>query len=516
MVKNSPFSFVKPMGNVLLLLAIVVELIVFPSWVNFVGCLMTTVCWLFFSKYGLSLVLIRQHIFAWLIFLSMSMYRILPLYVTLVEGKPISYGFQVPYRTFFGETFLYILSLLAFLAAIRRRRYNTKVHRWLNKFDYYDNIPDAAIWVVGSIGFGAQLYVSLVHVSIGDVFGKLIAAFPFFQNAPILLFFPSLYKKNCNEVFNNNKFLWLYLILIIIFSMATNSRQAMMDPIGTFALLLMLTYARNYRQAAKVLSKYMLLFVLSSFFIVPFLSDISLAMLSVRDIRSSVSPIEMIKNTIHVYMDEGRMRVLHLQKDNARANKGAGDYDEGWTEDYVDNYALNRYCNLRITDATLYYKERIGNANPQMFKNFNQSALKLLPTPLLHSLHINLDKSNIYSPGDFLYSLATKAPIASSMRVTSHLSDGLATFGYFYFPIQFFLFWLCFLAVDCFSVKTVSGVKYSIFGLISIFSFMAMFRNANGCFGEVYYLLRGFPQYLLLSWIGIKVSIFMVRKRTLR
>lgn len=34
-------------------------------------------------------------------------------------------------------------------------------------------------------------------------------------------------------------------------------------------------------------------------------------------------------------------------------------YSEGWDETYVDNFLLNRYCNMRITDETLYYAMKL-------------------------------------------------------------------------------------------------------------------------------------------------------------
>ncbi len=504
--------YVKPIGNILLILAIIAEMIFFPSTDNLIGCGMTAVCWLLFSTFGFRKSVIKKHFFAWLMFLSMSMYRILPLFATMIEGKPISYGFSLSMNTFGGETFLYIISILAFLLAVRRRHFNMKLQVWLNKIDYYDPVSDSILWILGFIGIFAQVYVFRNQVVIGDVFGKFISTFIFLQNAPILLFFPALYKRKSKILFKNNVFVWIYFSIIVILSFATNSRHSVLAPFGTFVLLFILVYIINPRRLTRLYSKYIVISFLALFFVVPFLSDISIAILAARDYRTGANPIELLKRTINIYTDSYQMEKLYKQKEALSKGGESEEYEDEWTENYLDNFALNRYCNMRVTDATLYYKDCIGNANPRMRRFFIESVLKLFPSPVLNALGLHIDKRKSCSQGDYLYYLATNNSSGlGSFRVTSHLADGLATFGYFYFPIQFILFFLVFLILDCFSVYTRDGIRFSIFGLISIFTYFGMFRNANGCFGELSYILREFPQFILISWIGLKVSMIIVK-----
>ena len=504
--------YIKPLGNIVLILAIIAEMIFFPSIDNLMGCGMTAICWFLFSTFGLKKGLIKKHFFAWLMFLSMSMYRILPLFATLIEGKPISYGFSLSMRTFGGETFLYIISLLAFLLSASRRHFNMKLQVWLNKIDYYDSVSDLVLWILGFMGLFAQLYVFRNQVVIGDVFGKFISTFIFLQNAPILLFFPTLYKRKCKVLFKNNVFLWIYFSMLVILSFATNSRHSVLAPFGTFVLLFVLVYIINPKRLTRFYSKYIVISSLALFFVVPFLSDISIAILAARDYRTGSNPIELLKRTIDIYTDSYQMEKLYKQKEAISKGGDREDYEDEWTENYLDNFALNRYCNMRVTDATLYYQDCIGNANPRMRDFYIESVLKLLPSPVLKTLGIQIDKRKRYSQGDYLYFLATdNSSGLGSFRVTSHLADGLATFGYLYFPIQFILFFLVFLILDCFTAYTRDGIIFSIFGLISIFTFFGMFRNANGCFGELSYILRDFPQFILISWIGLKLSMIIAK-----
>jgi len=504
---------IKSYCHIIVALAILCEMVFFPSFHNLLGCCMTAACWAIFAQFGLNVEHIRKHIFAWLMFLSMSMYRILPLFATLMEFKPISFHFQMPIETFIGETLLYLLSVGAFLLATKRKTYNTRFHSWLNKIDLYDTLPVSTIWFLGFIGVTSQLYILISHVEIGNIFGKFFSTFVIFTQAPIILFFPTLYKKNSKVIFNNNPYLWIYLVMLVLMSFASNSRQGAIEPFGTFALLLGLVYLKDARGASKVFARYKVGLVIAGLILIPLLSDISVAILASRGIRSESGVWTMIVHTAKTCLDRQKMEELYRMKE---ASKGSGSerYSENWTEEYVDNFALNRYCNIRITDATLYYAEGIGWANPKMRENFDNSIIKLLPMPVLSALGVNVDKTRVMSPGDYLYYQYTQnRSYLGSMRVTSHLADGLATFGLLYFPIQFLLFWLCFLALDSFCVNTTRfGVRYSYLALFTIFSFLGLFRNANGCFGDLSYLFRSFPTSILIYWIGVKIASILIGK----
>ena len=109
-------------GNIVIFVCVILEMLIWPSFDNFIGCLMTIVSWVIFSKIGLNEQVIREHIFAWLVFLSMSLYRILPLIATMLEGHSIGYNFVVPLSTYCGETLLYLISALAFYLAVNYKK----------------------------------------------------------------------------------------------------------------------------------------------------------------------------------------------------------------------------------------------------------------------------------------------------------------------------------------------------------------------------------------------------------
>ena len=180
-------------------------------------------------------------------------------------------------------------------------------------------------------------------------------------------------------------------------------------------------------------------------------------------------------------------------------------YKQGWDETYIDNFMLNRYANIRITDETLYHAQHVRQRDYQslMGIDFMNRIYMLLPTPVLQWLNISVDKSsNSFSRGDRLYSISVNKPVFAGFRVTSHLGDGLATFGYWYFLIQFILFWCVFKLLNSLVYYTQNRVIYSIYGLVCLFTFLGMFRNANGCIGEIGFCVRGF-------WQGVIIFLFL-------
>ena len=483
---------------------------IWPSLDNLAGCMMTGICWYLFSRIGLDEIIIREHTFAWLVFLSMSLYRILPLIATMLEFHSIGYNFVVPLDTYCGETVLYLISALAFYLAINTKDSLIWLKKVLFKCGFYARTSSNILWALGIFGLLIRLYLMSYRVEFGDVIGKTLSGFTFFQYAPLLLFFPSLYKSRIyNEVLTYNRNALLYFILLIILSFATNSRYAIIEPLGTFALLFMLSYIQVPSNQHKQSSKgYVISGCILVIFIVPFISDVSLAMLANRGIRGKVDKIELFKRTIDTYLDDRKMNNLRQLKDI----KDKKDRDEAisltsnspkWSEIYVRNFALNRYCNLKVTDNTLYHAEKVGFANPRMQEKFWTDIITLLPTPILNFLGFHYDKKeNSYSRGDLLKALSENRSPFGSFLITSHLADGLAVFGYFYFPLEFILFFLRFLFLDTFLLKFNGRVYYSIFGLVTIFSFLAMFRNAGGGCDSLGYLLRGYWQDTILFLIG--------------
>jgi hypothetical protein len=415
------------------------------------------------------------------------------------------------YQTFFFETLLFIVSALAFhLACNTKKRQNNLIQRLLYSAGFFNNSVNI-FWGLGFIGVAARLYVFAQGyglIEYGDVLGKFMNGVISLMCAPLCLLFPALLKINVSV--GTKRAVWCYTVSICLLNLATNSRTAILTPIATLILLFLLYILKNNIDIKSLISPTkMVLSIVLLIFGLSFLADISLAMLANRSIRGDIKWTTLINETIETYQDERVMRILRTEsaKEKSRTNL----YVEGWDEMYLDNFMLNRYGNMRITDATLYHADKMGWMNKKMQDDFVDQLWKSLPTPLITILDISIDKRKLeYSRGDLLASNLLASELLGGYRVTSHVGDGLATFGYWYFPIQCVLFFFVFKLLDCFVFYSKSGVMYSALGLMNVFIFLGMFCNANGCLGDLSFCIRGFWQLCFVYFI-----FFVLVKRLL-
>jgi hypothetical protein len=494
----------KKILHFILYVSVFFEIIYFPSFPNILGCLMSWIvlkvfCILFTKE---NVVLFP---FSFAMYLSMFLYRFLPLTATLMEGKPISYKMELAYSTFTLETLLFLIGSLAFYYASQKRS-NNKLQLFLAKQHFYQITPPV-LWMMGAIGVIVRLATFANTAETGDVGGKFLVGLTYFQLAPLILFCPDLLRIKGAV---NRKFVVAFLILVTILNIASNSREAIVAPLFLLVLLSLLWLIKARKKLTDFISptKFVLLAV-GGYLILGLFSNLSLAMLATRTTRGDISKSELFQETLNVLEDKAKLQEMeNISKGLKIELSGNETYAYGgWTEEYLDNFIMNRYANMRVTDITLYYASILGYSNSHMLESMFDQILALLPDPLLKVLKINIDKDQlVYSRGDQLYNLATHSPsVLGGFRVTSHVADGLATFGYWYFPIQFILWLAVFYLLNSFVFFINRQVLYAPFALINLFVFLGRFRNAGGCFGDIGYILRGFWQsiftYLLVFYI---------------
>jgi hypothetical protein len=493
----------KKVLGILLLFAIVGEIIFFPSMPNLYGCLMAIISYVVFSNF-LKEKYIRNYPFAFCMYLSMFMYRFLPLIATIAEGKPITFGFERPYETFMYEIILFLISSLAFYLACRKNTLykNNLLKQTLYDLKFFETTP-AILWSMGLIGLIIRLYnFGAGDVEYGDVGGKFLLGLDYLMYAPLCLIFPSL----LNIKYSNKKILILYSLFIFILNIASNSRRQIIIPIGIVALMLLLFLVLNNLKITDYLSKTKLFILCIVFiFLINALSTISLAMLYTRKIRSDVDKKELFEQTISVIQNPELMENLKYLKETEGSKLIS--YEEGWTEYYVKNFMLARYANLRITDETLYYAEKKGYANRQMQELFKDNIIALLPNPILKFFGINFDKNKLeYSRADLL-----SGSSLGGYRVTSHVGDGLATFSYWYFPLQFIAFFIIFKLLNSL-VFTIKGKNlYAPFAVMQFFTFLALFKNSNGITADISYIIRGYIQGIVTFLIVFHIVRMVLR-----
>ena len=511
--KNHTIRQIKTLLIAVLMIAVIGEMIFFPSTANLFGCIMAMIA-LFVFLLFFNERFIRLYPFVFCIYLSMFMYRFLPLIATLIENKPITFGFERPYETFFYEIVLFLVSSLAVYLACPvniHRPKNNIIKEGLHKLKFFEITP-AILWSMGFIGLLSMIYsIAKGEAQIGDTSGKFISGLNYLMFAPVCLFFPFLLKIDYKKI----KYVIAYTSFIILINLATNKRHLIITPIGTIGILFLFHLIFKNIRITQIISPIKIMVIGVIIFLgLNLLNTVSTAMLYTRqtllyteELRDNADKMETFAFTMETLQNKQLMQRLKDNKNENIHGKSTITYAQGWTEEYVGNFLLSRYANMRITDETIYYAHKRGFANKGMQENLINSILYLFPSPILNFFGVRLDKTSMdYSRGDFLHGTGY-----GNYVVTSHVGDGLATFGHWYFIVQFAVYFLLFKAINCFTYYSVNGLLYAPFAVMDVFGFLGRFRNAQGIFGDLGFLIRAFVQGLI-TYLVIYYFIWFILK----
>ncbi|PIV97300.1 MAG: hypothetical protein COY55_08840 [Flavobacteriaceae bacterium CG_4_10_14_0_8_um_filter_31_99] len=504
-------NFVRKWLIFIAIISAIFEMIFFPKFENFIGCIMTLIAVFIYTKFVLKRLIILQYPFAFLLFTSIFLYRYLPLTSTLIEGNQITFGMQLPIETFFYEIILFLFSFVAFYVAcpnkiLKRNNVFQKILYKINFFEIKSNIYPI-LWGMGLFGLFIKVYTfGVTDTELSNTTQKFLAGLIYLVYAPILLLFPSLInqKKNKNS---SNIIIIIYVVLITVLNIASNSREQLIEPFFIIIILFLINSLKNNIPLTDLVSPSKITLIgLFLIFGLNFFTDVSLAMIYNRSIRKDIDKIELFEKTISTYKDEELMKTLKSLSNSDKVHINS--YQKGWDETYIDNFMLNRYANMRISDQTLYYAKLRGFNYPQIQEYYKNRVTAIFPTPILNALGIRFDKEIIsFSPGDLLFGDGL-----GGFRVSSHVGTGLSTFGFVYFIIQFTLLFIVFKLLNTFVFYEYYGFKYAPYGLMSVFVFVGMFRNASGWISDLTFILRGYIQgiftffliYFILRIIFIK------------
>ena len=177
------------------------------------------------------------------------------------------------------------------------------------------------------------------------------------------------------------------------------------------------------------------------------------------------------------------------------------DNSSGWNEYYVDNTILDRFCNLRVQDATLFYAKELGFDDKGMKEFVNQYLLNEVPTFIIRSF--GEKKILLNSPADYIASRYFSDEWYSfGNRVSGDTGTGLFWLGYSYYPVALIIYILFFYYLG-------SLVKYKN-GMLGIplpikcliMTYFSTFINGQGILFCIHTLVRG-------GYLGIFIFCFI-------
>ena len=493
------------------------EILFFPQPENIYGCLTFIVGWILLHKFALQVNGIERNLcllpYLGLLGLGVTFFW-LPLIITFLESKPLTFRFQNPYLTFNNQLINLVMLIAAYRFCLSSYRRNNILQRLWTKLGYFTPPTDNQMWVMGFIGMFAFLFLLSVMGSdegmaenLGFV-GHLCGVLRPFITLPFLILFRKIYGGMDNE---KKSFLLLvmFFVLNVALGLATGKRTTILGPVMTLALCYLIP-AFTENKLLFSLRNTIILFV-ALYLVTGPVANMAMAMAVGRDNHGQTNASMAFDNIMKIYEDKELLHSLYQMSVANEDNMGNNMY--GWSEYYVDNVLLDRFCNIRVCDATLYYANKLGFDNPKMHEYMANQVLFLLPTPILHALDININKFELqYTPGDLLSTegLWLKEQY-HGYRVAGDTGIGLYLWGYKYYIFAFFLYYALFYFLSSKVLVTQDGKTIiPVMEVLVLFRTFLLFGNDTGIVGVVSTLLRtGWQAIVVYGIVFFIVRIFI-------
>lgn len=448
-----------------------------------------------------------------------------PLVFTILEGKSIIYNLKLPIDVFL-HAFLALLVIVFvhffYRTYTRNRTFNAKKST-LYRIGLFEPPSQKQLWLMGFIGLLATFYIyflssAWVNGDSGSPVDKFIKGFFPFAYAPFFIPFSTLFGGKKVDM----KKLWpklaVFTFLLFLLSIIRNSRGAFMVGFTSLGFSYLLGLLLGVFIPKFFSTRNVIIGAVGFWLLIGPLSDLGTAMVIVRSQRYSVSPIELLTQTISTLFDQEQLN------DFRRENSGTVFSDE-WDEGYLNNLFLARFCNLKFNDNSLSMAGKLGHFDPVMQKFQLDRLLSIFPQPMLDVLRVDIDKAYVSSSsiGDVFYYQTSSSDISALGQYKGgHFEGtGLAGFGWWYLAIIGVLILPTFYLMDKFVfikttiVNEVQGalidrkMVLSFAGLLNISFIFTFLANSEGVLDIGSFIIRGWLQIVLLYIVVLKFTGFL-------
>ena len=488
-----------------LLIGTITEAILFPAWENIVGCVSFLFVWILLKN-----TIFKKENFETFFLPTFTMYGLaicfhfLPLFATLLEAKPLTFRFEVPFLTFGNQ----ILNMLMLVAAYYICKINYKEDNWLSnlwyRFGFYETPTNSQLWfigIAGCVGMLAMLFVQGTesgYASNLGIFGHFMQELSKLAPIPICLVFSSFFM-NSNNGIKSKKTLFIYFILISLLGVATTQRTTIFTAAGMLAMCYFIKIILDKKTLIK--GKNVFIASVVVFLMTGPVADLAVAMSIAREMSYySNSSSKTFDQVISLYNNKELLHTLYNIQIAEADNGGHNDY--GWSEYYVDNVFLDRFCNIRVCDATLYYVTKLGYDNPAMHDYVQKQLLYLVPSPILDAFGFKGSKfGDIYSPGDLIStkSLGYKNQYRG-YRVAGDTGIGLYLWGYMYYVYALFIYVVLFFFLASLT-RNESYFTLTPYVMLGLILYFWQFNNNSGIMRILNTILRNGWQSVIIYCI---------------
>lgn len=489
--RASNIAIIKKGLWLILIVAFMFEMALFPSWANFMGGVVSIIATLLFYRYVFYIEFIRRYPLGFIAFLQLFCFMYLPLPVTLLDGNEMSHDLYNPILTYLLQLLYYTIAMAALLIGCKWSKRNRLVAHELQKWQYFQGPTIAQIWILTFLGWIPRLAMSQQQFGEDDAGTGTLKMFSIFVYTPLLCYFMPLMQREQVSKFQRRLVIF-YVLFLVVFMISTNSRSAMISPLVMVALCYLMTLIYKPIQRYWLSVRKFLLIIVAGLVVAGPLADFGVAMLIARAERSNLTASALFSRTLDLWMDKDQLFKYKAAELALDSEKNDSTKPTVWNEWYVSNLFLNRFCNYRVADGTIYHAFRVGICNAQMQDYTLTKLWCLLPQPILDRVDGSIDKDDYnYSPMDELYWLSTGKSRVSFL-VGGDVGLGLSVFGWGYFIVEFIVYVLLFCLLGNLVIWKDGRVCFSALVLLNIYSFFLLLQVAGGLSVHISYLVWSF------------------------
>ncbi len=527
------FNFKRITTNILLL-SVALEIVFFFDPINILASMVLLYGWLMVKEIVLTKYNMLNYPVSFLMIFGLVMFHyVLPIPLTLLEFKPVTYNLVVPLLTFWHH-FLFI-TIIVFSYSLYLKISNKKniFRNFLSYTNFYKIPSDRIIWMTALLGLGGSFYTYFVYgqwqrenTDRGLLY-YLAGLFIPFLWMPIIIPFKKFRYLN-DEITETTKTtktnILLYSGLVFIIALTSNMRTILFSGVMTLIFLFVIGILFGYYDLKKLITPKKALLIGLIFFISSGpLIDLGITMVVVRGERTQLSAADFLTKTVEVYQDKERLNKIKSMGGVAMdMEKGQSFFIKKWNEDYLSNLLLNRFSNLKISDNCLYHAKNIGYGNLKMQEIFYKKVIASMPNVMMQFFGMSNSEKielELFSITDYLYSLSINdTTVRGSAILGSIPGVGMAIFGYWYLGIIIPVFFIIFYMFDSF-VKVKNGkVIYSYFFFIMLLTVVNYFNDRHVYTFESRFILRTYIETIVVFLITMKLvrileSIFFKSKK---
>lgn len=494
----------------LLIIACLCEILFFYSPANLYGCFTLLYGWILISTFVFKREYIQKYPLPTIAVFSLGFcYFFLPLIITLLEEKPLTFNFQVPYLTFSNQILNVTVIVLAFRASIKLYKPNCLLNKIWNKIGYMSILTEKQIWVIGFLGLIALISIvadqgqGQEYQSTGNMVEIIIRSISVFSIAPVCLYFKHLYGDN--TISKTKKFVIYYIVILVIIGMATTRRTLIFNSV--FVILLIIIFLAIYNNKKLFSRKNVIISLVLTYLVVGPLADISMAMILNRQSVYSSSASKTLEDVWKLYNDKEKLKTTYEYFMASMDNGGDNKY--GWSEYYVNNIFLDRFCNLRTIDGTLYNAQKAGFGCYEGGKYYESFWINELPSFIANALGLKKDFQGTATDHMVINNFKGNNYTLFGFKVGGDTGIGLWMFGYPYYLIAFLTYIIVFYFLCSFVNFRGTLLLIPLPILVSFHLYWLFFLNANGIFTSMNYT---FTRNSLNTILVYCILVFIIKK----